>query len=58
MSKMRMVLCIIDKLGYSLDYIVKVDEESSQTCFSIIQMDLNLDRIGLVGTDKKNADHY
>ena len=37
-----------DKLGYSLEYIVKIDNETSQAYVLIIQMDFNLGRFGLV----------
>ena len=37
-----------DKHGYSLEYLVKIDNETSLAYVLIIQMDFNLGRFGLV----------
>lgn len=44
-----------DKFEYSLDYIIKIDEETSQAYVSIIQIDLNLERFGLEENKQRNG---
>lgn len=48
-------ITFFDKFGYSLDFIVKIDEDTTQAYVSIIKMDLNLDGFGLVENRQRNG---
>ena len=46
-------IIFFDSFGYSLDFIVKIDKETTQAYVSIINIDLNLEEFGLVESKQR-----